>query len=171
MLLVVCACVARHHTGRHSCSLCCELASPCCWDINKALQDVLVSVNAGKMRSLPFCQTCLERHLHQLYPGAVHKKARTVYDLYEAIWQHKKWPITHRVPFPVVYCLFISCSKVLCKGVVFIIIPPPNRLLGTEESYPACSEAVHFVLYSPRGNSHQEEYNAGTPDLGSHFRF
>lgn len=137
MLLLVCACVSST-TLTDAAAVCCEPPSPCYWDINQALQHVLVSVNAGKMRSLPFCQTsCLERHLHQLYPGAVLKKAGTVHDLYEATWQHKKLPITHRVPFPVVYCLFISCSRVLCKAVVFIIIPLPNRLLWHWRKLPS----------------------------------
>lgn len=37
MLFVVCTCVARQHTDRHSCSLCCEPPSPCCWDIYQVL--------------------------------------------------------------------------------------------------------------------------------------
>lgn len=59
------------------------------------------------------------------------------HDLYEATWQHKKWPTIHRVPFPVVYCLFISCSKVLCKAAVFITNPSPSRLLWHWRKLPS----------------------------------
>lgn len=123
------------------------------------------------MRSLPFCQTCLERHLHQLYLGAVEKKALAVHDLCEGTWQHKKRPMTHRVPFPVLYCLFTSCSKVLCKAALFIINPFPNSYCGAEESYLGHSEVALFVLCKPRSNSDLQKYDAGTPVLDGHFSF
>lgn len=69
--------------------------------------------------------------------------------------------MTNRVPFAVSYCLFVSCSKVLCKAIVFIINPPPNRLLWSSESYPGCSEAPFFVLYKPRSNFDQQKYDLG----------